>query len=145
MPVHVPAYGPVMVKTPPLFHYTCRHGHGALQQSGVVLPAAQHSPKHVRQAALSREAWTLANLAWFTDLDHPEAWALGLTSVHIRCNRSAFRWAVDPTSEHLPIRWGRVRRAFSRPFLDALEGYPGAQPARWWVATWPVSVTYQPL
>lgn len=132
-----------MTRPPPtLYHYTCHHGHAALRRTRTVLPAAQHSPRAIARAGGDLRA--LAQLAWFTDLEHPEAWALGLTAIHITCNRSAYRWEVDPT-DRPPIGWGRVRNAFGRPVVDALEGGPGAQPARWWVATWPIRVTYNPI
>jgi hypothetical protein len=126
-----------MTGTPTLYHYTCSHGHRALLACRTVRPAAQTAPAQVAGSPL-------AHLAWFTDLTPPDPWTLGLTAVHITCDRTRYRWRVDP-AERPPIGWGRVRNGFARPLLDALETENRAEPAHWWVATWPIRVTYDPI
>jgi hypothetical protein len=122
---------------PVLFHYTCQHGHRALLSARTVRPAVQIAPLQVAGTPL-------AHLSWFTDLSPPDPWALGLTNVHITCDRTRYRWRVDPT-ERPPIGWGRLRNTLPRTILDGLEAEPRAEPAHWWVATWPVRVTFDPI
>lgn len=134
----MPVYPPhrTVSAVPALFHYTCRHGHRALLATRTVLPADQHAPALVGQP--------LAHLAWFTDMTPADPWALGLTSVHIACDRTQYRWRVTP-SERPPVRWGYLRNTLPRTILDDLETEPRAEPAHWWVATWPVPVAHDPI
>lgn len=129
-----------------LYHYTCHHGQAALRTHPVVLPAKVHTPAAFTQpAALSPIIQAMGSLAWFTDMADPDPWALGLTKNHLGCDRTRFRWRVTNTPRP-PIRWGRVRATFPPGALNALElTDAGAQPARWWIATWPVLVTFDPI
>jgi hypothetical protein len=90
----------------------------------------------------------LTKLAWFTDLDEPVADVLGLTSRMTYCDRTQYRWQVDaPPGDVrglLPVPYGSIRRRLNVFIRDSLELSPGAEPAHWWVATWPVPVTYAP-
>ena len=141
MPMHRPN-GHTMKPPPELFHYTCQHGHAALSRTRTVVPVTTHTP--TAAVLLPPELAALAALAWFTDLTPPDPYALGLTNKTIPCDRTEYRWRVTRT-DRPPIGWGRVRAHMSGAVLDGLEAYPGAEPARWWVASWPVPVTFDPI
>jgi hypothetical protein len=91
----------------------------------------------------------LSRLAWFTDLDEPNADALGLTRNSTYCDRTAYRWqVVDGLGRDVrglpPVPYGVIRARLNVYVRDGLELAPGAEPRRWWVATWPVPVTFAP-
>jgi hypothetical protein len=104
-----------------LYHYTCTaHGEGGIRRSGKLLPFPQ--------PILGRQ------LVWLTDMDAPNAWALGLTNTLLCCNRTEVRVTVHPheTAEACGIRpWWMYARTIHRALRDALE-YTGL-PMHWWV------------
>jgi hypothetical protein len=102
-----------------LFHFTCSHGAEAIEREHRLRP--------------NRHPWLPEPLLWLTDLvDPPNRDSLGLTSHTLRCDRMAYRFAVDTTAE----RWGTYAHRIGLPRItrDELEGAPGALPGHWWVA-----------
>lgn len=122
-----------------LWHYTCQHGRDQLGDRGTLLPRAlQAGSAHREHSPIVLEC-----LVWATDLAEPRAWALGLTSLMLDCNRTAHRYSVDPRAFQ---RWGRLRSAVDPVLVDHLELAPWAEPAHWWVALGPVpDALYAPV
>ncbi len=124
-----------------LYHYTCDHGRDAIGDAGVLtpvtwrVPAGQYLPPGV--------ASFVTRFVWLTDLNVPYRDALGLTSHALSCDRTGHRYRV--TDATTATRWLKVRRTFSRDYVDGLEATPGAMPAHWWVAEGPVPVAYDPI
>lgn len=103
-----------------LYHYTCAdHGEPGIRASGVIRPG-------------------LDELVWLTDLAEPIRDALGLTQHVTRCDRMAYRFAVQDNGYTLP--WHRARLALPRVYVDELEAAPGVMPMHWWVSGRPVRV-----
>ena len=65
------------MSTPTLYHYTCDHARQLIGMRGKLKPH-QHP-------LLSK--WR--PLVWLTDLEEPDAGALGLTSLMLDCDRTA--------------------------------------------------------
>jgi hypothetical protein len=110
-----------------LYHFTCSHGFRALGRRGILLPAAQLTPKRL-------PPW--GSLVWLTDMAVPMREALGLSMVWSACDRAAYRYRVtDPSNVrpwYLVAPWWR----------EALERSPGARPMHWFVSADPVPVEY---
>lgn len=106
-----------------LWHYTCDHHHLQLGRRNVLTPGRD-------------------GFVWLTDLDHPYAAALGLTSVVLACDRTAHRYRVRYAADARP--WTEVRREVNPVRREALESAPGVLPRHWWVATTLVPVVYDP-
>jgi hypothetical protein len=117
-----------------LWHYTCEHGRAALGESGDLLSIHDQYPRKLCPE------W--GHLNWATDLDWPLRNALGLTMHSLDCDRARYRYRVDEATSMVP--WGRLRSAMPRA-AEQLETVPGAMPGHWYVAPWPVPVTYDPL
>lgn len=125
------------MSSPTLFHYTCDHGHKALGSgSCTLLPL---TGQRLTPAPPAGGAFV-----WLTDLDVPFRAALGLTSVALRCDRTAHRYRVTG-GDATPLRWLQARRLFPPAYRDALERAPGAMPAHWWVAGEGVPAVYDPI
>jgi hypothetical protein len=123
-----------------LYHFTCEHGHAALGDRGIVKPPGEHSPREM--AELPREAWLMAKVAWFTDLDVALTAALGLTTETIYCDRTAYRYRVLDNRD--VVRW--VYSHWHRdPFARRLDATPGAMPMHWWVSSEWVEVVLDPM
>jgi hypothetical protein len=122
-----------------LYHYTCDHGRRLLGDNGKLLTPLDLGADP--EGLLPRER-PLLGLIWLTDLDHPNAAALGLTKRRLICDRTVHRYRVTGGG---PVRWLTVRRGFSDWFRDGLESAAGALPAHWWVSQTPVPVVYDPL
>lgn len=121
-----------------LYHYTCDHGHEALGESAVLLPAATRSDDvRFRYPGM----WP-SQLVWLTDLARPNRNGLGLTMNWVVCDRTAHRYRV--TDDSLVMHWTDVARHLSREQRDLLEAAPGALPRHWWCSSGPVPVVYDP-
>jgi len=107
-----------------LWHYTCDHHRRQLGWNGALRPG-------------------LDGFVWMTDLDHPDAYGLGLTSMILRCDRTAHRYRVKVTDTARP--WVEVRREINPVRVEALESAPGVLLRHWWVATTLVPVVYDPI
>jgi hypothetical protein len=116
-----------------LWHYTCEHGALALGNSGTLRCAGQLVDE---VPALPLGGAELLTMVWATDMDPPDAQALGLTSNTLSCDRTAYRYRVPA---HAFTHWGRVRGTLPGQLVDALELAHGAQPRRWWVSFTPVA------
>jgi hypothetical protein len=104
-----------------LYHYTCHtHGEPGIRQSEKLVP--------FRQPLLGRA------LIWLTDMDTPNAWALGLTNYTLCCDRTQVRVTVHPL-EHREAcglhPWWTYRRTVHPVLRDALE--QTGMPMHWWV------------
>lgn len=119
---------PIPVVPNTLYHYTCQaHGEPGITNDGKLLP--------IRQPLLGR------NLVWLTDMDTPNAWALGLTNHTLCCDRTQVRVTVHPL-EHANKcgvhPWWYYRRTVHPALREALE--QTGMPMHWWVADLPVPV-----
>lgn len=108
-----------------LWHYTCDHGARGIELSGTVLP----NPRTAE--------FGLPPVAWLTDLDPPDRFALGLTMDSITCDRMAWRCTVDAPAAERWFAYARRCRV-PRELRDELED--GRLPAHWWVSETPVAV-----
>lgn len=106
-----------------LYHYTCGdHGRAGIEATKVVRPFPQ---------PLLR-----ANLAWFTDMETPCRWSLGLTKATLCCDRTEFRVSVNTKDTEILPWWhwchnvvpGVIREMYE---LDGLH-------LHWWVSEKPV-------
>jgi hypothetical protein len=109
-----------------LYHYTCKnHGEPGITTSGKLLPFPQ--------PILG------TSLVWLTNMETPDAWALGLTNNFLCCNRTEVRVTVHPlkTANACGVRpWWLYARTVHRALREALE-YTGL-PMHWWVTDRPV-------
>lgn len=131
---------------PILNHFTCPHSQQMIGVMGYLQPI---SVTHPFGAQLMREqghGW-LADVIWLTDLTQPNAFALGLTSVTLHCDRTAHRYHVLDESTCVPYSEARARSRAYFPVEDlkALERAPGAEPRHWWISTVAVPVVYDPI
>jgi hypothetical protein len=123
------------------WHYTCDHGHAGIGDEGRLLPASQLAPP-ARVAKLPAWHQQLMSLIWMTDMDTPDALALGLTRETISCDRTAHRYRVYGYN---PARYVDLRRDLPKRLRDPLENAVGARPMHWWCAYTPVPVRYEPI
>jgi hypothetical protein len=122
-----------------LYHFTCSHGHAAITETGVVLPASLAAPD-IEWDELGDHRW-IADHSWFTD--QPDGLGSGLNHrTTSGCDRLTYRWRVtDPTNVNRFNDTGRVL-----PYAVRLEliTRPDVMAGTWWCATEPVPVTYDP-
>jgi hypothetical protein len=114
-----------------LYHYTCAHSAKGIRRSGKLDP----NPHPLLGTF---------ELVWLTDLEHPDMYALGLTSHIIKCRRTEYRVTVDAPDA---MRWADLARelrrsgdAALRSGVADLESAVGVRPMHWWVSTVPVRV-----
>lgn len=106
-----------------LYHYTCDHGDRGIRADGA-LRGNVHP--WMRDAG---------PLLWLTDMEVPDANALGLTMRMIPCDRTAHRFAVETDqAEHWPRA---ARRLCSSGVRHELDFADGAMPMHWWVVVGP--------
>lgn len=118
-----------------LRHFTCAHTHATLGDEGVLLPGATLRPDRLA-------SWAPSHYVWATNLRLPLREALGLTSNYTHCDRTEYRYLIDPDDQHLFVPWVKIRRTVEHHQL--LESAEGARPAHWWVSPEPVRVTLEP-
>lgn len=109
-----------------LYHYTCRHAARRIGRRGTLVPNPQ--PFLVRSG--------LPPLVWLTDLDVPDAEALGLTAHHLACDRTEVRYRVVDAST--VQAWRTYKLRLDRLEVSALE--LGHRHAVWYVSAAPVPV-----
>lgn len=126
---------------PTLWHYTCMHGHGALGDTGELLPLADLEPRRV--LLLPEPFRVMTTLVWLTDLDVPDAAGLGLTSIVVACDRTRYRYRVTDDTDC--VRYTTVRRDLPPRVAELLERSGRTLPAHWWVSRRPVPVMYDPV
>jgi hypothetical protein len=102
---------------PTLYHYTCDDGRRGIGDEGLLRP---HSH----------------NVVWLTDLDAPIREALGLTSYHLKCDRTKHRYRATDTSTC--VRWVDYEHRSRSIEIE------GTRPMHWWVSPEPVPVVYDP-
>lgn len=103
-----------------LYHYTCAHAHAKI--STELRPG-------------------LDGFVWLTDLDAPFDYALGLTRLLTRCDRTAHRYRVTDTTD--VTAYLDVRATLHRERREGLETF-GTLPRHWYVSTAHVPVIYDP-
>lgn len=110
-----------------LYHYTCRHRARAITRYGTLRPFPQPLFAHIP-------------LIWLTDMDVPDAEALGLTKQNLPCDRTECRYVVE-TTEAIPWLQAETHAALARLLVKIIGPIPliafedGRRPDRWWVAT----------
>lgn len=112
-----------------LYHFTCAHGRRGLQLAGVL-------------ALYSQPLLGGVHATWATDMDQPDADALGLTAVLLQCDRTQYRYRVTDDGAFVwwPDWWpGRVD-----PSTVSMLTFPPKAPRRWWIATVPAPVELAP-
>lgn len=111
-----------MGKPPTLYHFTCAHGHQGIGASQRMEPH-----RHPFMPGLGP-------LLWLSDLaEPPSRESLGLTAMHLRCDRLAYRYV---TQTRAAIRWGDIRRRAPAQVVADLEAF--GLPEHWWVARRPL-------
>jgi hypothetical protein len=109
-----------------LFHYTCRDGEPLILADGLLKP--------------NRHPYLSVPLVWLTDLEVPDRFGLGLAGgVFTSCDRTEFRFEVDPAEIPNCVWWPVAARRLTREVRDGFES-SGAWPAHWWVTPVPVRV-----
>lgn len=110
-----------------LYHYTCvDHGEPGIRSKGKLLPNLQ--------PLLGR------SLVWLTDLDTPDAWALGLTQHTLCCDRTEIRVTAKPfhgTDKTAVVPWWHYARNVEPVLREVLE--TKGLPMHWWVSPQPVT------
>jgi hypothetical protein len=106
-----------------LYHYTCgSHGRTGIEATQVVRPWPQ---------PLLR-----TSLCWFTDLELPIRYALGLTSHTLCCNRTEFRVSVDTKGTPIMPWWHWCHNTVDPVIRDIYEDT--GMPMHWWVSEQPI-------
>ena len=116
------------MSAPTLYHYTCDHGRQLIGMRGKLKPH-QHP-------LLSK--WR--PLVWLTDLEEPDAGALGLTSLMLDCDRTAWRYRIrTPMHPDTVQPWlDSLSRMWADPdVVRELELTP-SQPEHWWISYSPL-------
>lgn len=113
-----------------LYHYTCTdHGEAGVKRQGKVVPKLQPMLGYP--------------LAWFTDMDQPDRWSLGLTNATLSCDRTEVRVSVAPHdglgATTVEPWWYYARRKVDRFIRDLYEDT--GLPMHWWVSEKPVRAT----
>ena len=124
-----------------LYHYTCHHGRVALGNRGVAYPLDIWNPRVARIVRRGKYPM-MAALVWFTDLDIPIPFALGLTRHTLTCDRTEFRYRVINADDIVP--WLSPPMKPARRSLIRLEREVGALPRHWFVAATGVPVRFDP-
>lgn len=116
-----------MTATRSLYHYTCRdHGVAGIGK---------------------RDGWIATNpqpmledhhAVWLTDLEDPDPVRLGLTSVHLSCDRTAARYAVADLETVLPWREWAEQLHIDRSLRSALELGHKDGARHWFVSSSPI-------
>lgn len=100
-----------------MFHFTCDHGFEGIKQLGYVAP--------------NWHPLLGMKVAWFTDLETPNAETVGLTSNLLNCDRLAHSVEVDPSRVR---RWlGSGEQASTPPLIQA-DLHRGSDPSHWWIS-----------
>lgn len=107
-----------------LWHYTCRHRAALIGRRGVLTPNAQPWFDGVE-------------LVWLTDLDVPDADALGLQSTILRCDRTEVRYRVTDGPAVPWSEWAEDAHIDRRVRSELTFG---RRPRHWFVSTVPVTV-----
>lgn len=107
------------------WHYTCHHRAALIDADLTLRPHPQIlMGNHL--------------LVWLTDLDTPDREALGLTSTHLRCDRTEVRYRVVDGDIVPWAEWADVNRIDRRLRSELTFG---RRPRHWFVSTSPVLVT----
>ena len=109
-----------------LSHFTCSHGHAAIQRDGLIRPQPQPFLDGVE-------------LSWWTDDPGQTAYALGLQSaVLLSCDRMEFHYLADVPA----VRWADWKNDWAGGSLLRMNAISelefGRQHRCWWVCTEPV-------
>lgn len=125
-----------------LYHFTCDHGHAGIQASGgLVIPPASRNPAAVARVE-SLMPPQMLGITWWTDLELPDRYVLGLTSDTLPCDRTTHRYRATGTVVAIPfLMWLRVQNHTVRRWCDILPGYP----MHWWVASSPQAAVLDQL
>lgn len=125
-----------------LFHFTCDHGHTGIQASaGLVIPPARRNPAAVRRVERLMPPQMLG-ITWWTDLELPDRYVLGLTSDTLSCDRTTHRYrATGPIAAVPFLSWSRQQNQAVRAWCDILPGLP----CHWWVAPTPQAAVLDQL
>lgn len=117
-----------------LYHHTCRdHGAPGIEARGLIIPQPGN--------------FFPFPVTWVTDLEIPDARALGLTKNFIGCDRTAVTFEVEPpASDDVEIvRYVDIRRKIDPYWVALLEQAEGAMPMHWYLTNSPLrysAVTY---
>jgi hypothetical protein len=104
-----------------LYHYTCDHGERDIRADG-----ALRGNQHPLMPGVGP-------IIWLTDMEVPDAHALGLTMRILLCDRTAYRFSVRTDRAR---HWPTVARELCSPAVRRhLDLAAGARPMHWWVAT----------
>lgn len=122
-----------------IFHYTCSHHVADIERERLVRPGL---PWTVIDTAWKNRGFgptglgAAPRIAWLTDMESPEAEALGLTMNYISCDRTEFRVTVAP---HPRIESWAAFVGRYKPNPDWLESLQRSRaPARWFVCPFPL-------
>jgi hypothetical protein len=103
----------------PLFHYTCDHGAALIRRNGDRAVPTWQPLLHV-------------HAVWATDMDEPDADALGLTSHTLNCDRTTNRFLVLQPERFVTWRDFLASVRVDPRDLSELTA-PPRQPRRWWI------------
>lgn len=107
---------------PPLYHFTCAHGHEGISKTGILLPNLHPFMRN------------LGPLLWLTDLaEPPTPESVGLQSAWLTCDRMAYRYIVRCKAA---VHWRDIRERAPRDVVATLESF--GQPEHWYVVRRPV-------
>ena len=123
---------------PRFYHYTCAHGAKGILKVGQVRPL---SGWWQMLAVAGARIGTAPNVVWLTDMEEPDAQALGLTSVMLDCDRTEFRFEVTGPRIRPWGEWADENGVNPR-CRQMLE--EGRDPSHWFVSTLPVRAVLIP-
>jgi hypothetical protein len=113
---------------PRLYHFTCDHGHAAIQADGGLL---RPNP-----------AGLYMSVVWLTVLPEPDKFSTGLGAVLTTCNRMAYCYIAESGSAARAWLFSGERMRTPRGFLADLESY--GDPEHWWISDVPVAAAWDP-
>jgi hypothetical protein len=113
------------------YHFTCSHAAALIGRHGILMPPVLPHPLY---PGFPKVIW-LTDMTYVADKDRE---GLGLTSTHLSCDRTKFRYTVSGTEADKVIPWmgSRQREELRDETRKILESFD--KPAHWFISDVPL-------